>query len=202
MAPKIYYVYQYFDPIRKEPIYIGMGKNQRYLAHLKSKYKHPFIQRLQWIQNQGKEPIITKLYENLTELEALKLEKYIESLIGRKNINKGPLLNLKPCGRKGGVSIGNKNAFGNQNRLNIPHTQKTKNKIRKKLIGTKQSKHTIKIKTDRISRKWLITFPDKHQEIIKNLSQFCKNQKLKSYTGLSAYGKYKGYVCQKINDPL
>jgi hypothetical protein len=101
-----HYVYQYFDPIRKEPIYVGYGKGARYKRHLSLQNKHPFIQRIQWIRKQGVEPIVTLVKENLTEEQALKLEGQLERKIGRKNINKGPLLNLKPCGMKGGSPKG------------------------------------------------------------------------------------------------
>ena len=65
-----YYVYQYFDPIRNEPFYVGAGKGRRFQYHLRRKDNHPVTNRIKWIRNQGQEPIITKLYENLDFFDA------------------------------------------------------------------------------------------------------------------------------------
>ncbi len=210
MSNNIYYVYQYYDPIRKEPIYIGEGKGGRYRQHLLKVNKHPFIQRIQWIRKQGKEPIVSLIKENLTETQALKLEGILERKIGRKNIGSGPLLNLKPCGLKGTTGLKwttkqKRNRCGENNpmfgkifstetrqkmsssRSGIKHfmfgkhlSNKQKNKIRHALIGKKQSKETIEKKRKANSKKYKIIFPNGCSEQIVNLNNFCKNNNLNS----------------------
>jgi len=100
-----YYVYVYLDPMKKgkyvyndlnfnyEPFYIGKGKGKRIVYGLddinnssskKSRIKH--------IRRNGFEPIILKIYENLTETMSYYLEKNIINEIGRDK-NNGILVN-------------------------------------------------------------------------------------------------------------
>ena len=108
----IYYIYLYLDPRKLgkynyenldqsflyEPFYVGMGKNNRYLSHMKvakrSNSRTLKNQKIRKILKLNLEPIILKVKKNLFRKEAYKLEmKYIKS-IGRKDLNLGPLCNM------------------------------------------------------------------------------------------------------------
>lgn len=110
-----YYIYVYLDTRKPgeykyednlifnfEPIYIGKGKNRRYLQHLttykKLINKSFFHKKLNNMINEGYEPIILKLKENLSQEESLKFEKYYIQLIGRIDDFKGTLTNLTDGG--------------------------------------------------------------------------------------------------------
>ena len=92
-----FYVYKYFDPIREEYIYIGKGRGFRSKHHLRRKDKHPMTQRISWIREQGAEPIIELNYFD-TEEQSITEEIRLIADIGRKDLNKGPLLNLTDGG--------------------------------------------------------------------------------------------------------
>jgi hypothetical protein len=86
-----------------EPFYVGKGIGNRMNSHERIKdtktHKRAKIQKIKKI---GLEVIKIKLFENLTESSAFELEKSTISLIGRKDRNLGPLLNL--CDGGEGVS--------------------------------------------------------------------------------------------------
>jgi group I intron endonuclease len=96
-----YYVYKITCPIRNELIYIGEGRNQRAFKHLVRKDKHPLTQRIQWIKNQGKKPIIEFIIEDISKEEAQWDEQYLITWYGRKDLGKGSLLNLTDGGDGG-----------------------------------------------------------------------------------------------------
>ena len=97
----IFYVYVYLDPRFKgdyeydslkfdyRPFYIGKGKKNRYLEHLKiveNNRKLPYNAKrfhiIKEILSIGLKPIIFKIEENLTELKALNLEEKFIRTIG------------------------------------------------------------------------------------------------------------------------
>ena len=100
-----YYTYVYFDSSRNlEPIYVGKGYGKRAYKHLLRKDKHPFTQRLQKMAENGIEPQIEII--NCSDEEfALFLEEEIIALVGRKDLCKGPLLNLTDGGEGNTNSI-------------------------------------------------------------------------------------------------
>lgn len=118
------YVYVYLDTRKKgsysygeyhfeyEPFYVGKGKNDRYLTHLRiasgdRKGKNNLvISKIRSIINDGFEPIIIKLYENLSESEYSKYEIDTISEIGKICDDKGPLLNITDGGDGGITWIG------------------------------------------------------------------------------------------------
>ncbi len=212
-SKNIYYVYQYYDPIRKEPIYIGKGFGRRAWIHLTtSKNKNnknykphaKFYNRINWIREQGKEPNVTILKENLFETKALKLEGQLERKIGRKNIGKGPLLNLRPCGSKGSTGFKYTNEqiklhSGENNHMwGKHHSLEHKLKISKLMRG----RNNPNFGKQPCAAYWEIVFPNGNVKKIKNLSGFCRKFKLScgSMIGVSKGRRkhYKKYKCKKL----
>lgn len=113
-----FYVYIYYCPIRNEPIYVGSGAGGRAKTHLNRKDKHPFTHRLNWIRKQGQLPIIEKYFCETRE-EAYIRETYGIFLLGRKDLNLGPLLNLTD----GGEGM-NGHVFTEEHRKNLSIAQK------------------------------------------------------------------------------
>jgi hypothetical protein len=117
-----YYTYIYLDPRKPgkyiyeefsfefEPFYVGAGHGNRYLFHIieaHTKYKLEDMEKMNKhkrnkilkIERENKtEPIILKLKENITELEAFNFEILLIAKIGRINVGTGPLTNLTPGG--------------------------------------------------------------------------------------------------------
>jgi len=108
------YVYVYLNPLKLgnykygkfnfnyEPFYIGLGKNKRIDSHIKKavynkekSFKDNVILK---ILKENQEPLRYKLYENLTIYSAKRLEKCLIKLIGRRDLNKGSLVNLTDGG--------------------------------------------------------------------------------------------------------
>jgi hypothetical protein len=82
------------------PIYIGKGKNKRQFVHFKN---HSLKIESEKNKSLLKYNCISKiLKDNLTEVESLKLERDYIELIGRSDLNTGPLFNLTSGGQ--GVS--------------------------------------------------------------------------------------------------
>lgn len=109
------FVYAYLDPRKPgnytygqftfdyEPFYIGMGVRSRDTSHLrearhKAGHEHPKIAKIQAIWKDGTDPIIRRLREKLTNAEAAELEQQLIRLIGRQDLNQGPLTNLSDGG--------------------------------------------------------------------------------------------------------
>jgi hypothetical protein len=94
-----YYVYIYLDSRKPgiykygeyefdyEPFYIGKGKEKRIIdKYNRNKYFNNLIGKI--------DPVIRKFKENLSENESLNLECDLIKIIGRKDLNNGPLVNL------------------------------------------------------------------------------------------------------------
>jgi hypothetical protein len=174
-----HYVYVYLNPLKSgrfiygkfsfdyEPFYIGKGKNNRLNKHInyidssKESLKSNIIKK---IIRLGSNPIIIKLYENVSDYSSIRLERYLIKLIGRKNLKLGPLSNLTDGGegssgilvkkstiykRKKSIEarggVWNKGLRGYQVSSNKGKnlSNSTKDKISKKLTGIKQSNETI-----------------------------------------------------------
>ena len=111
-----YYVYAYLDPRKAgifkyqdwqfdaEPLYIGYGKGDRKNFHLReanypSCNSNPHKKRrIQAILRDHLKPIIVVCRDNLKIEEAKALEQTLISLIGRDDLQRGPLLNLTDGG--------------------------------------------------------------------------------------------------------
>lgn len=103
-----YYVYIYLNPLKEgkysfgkhcfkfEPFYVGKGKDNRNLVHLYTTDKCNIIKQrtLDKIKRNNLKPIIIKLYENISECSAFRLERYLINMIGRRDLKLGLLTNL------------------------------------------------------------------------------------------------------------
>jgi len=108
-----FYVYMYLDPRKYgkynynkysfdyEPFYVGKGKKNQYLAHLKEAknynkcYSGNFhkFNKIKKIIQEGLEPIVIKFKDNVNEKQAFELERSLISVIGRSDLKSGPLTN-------------------------------------------------------------------------------------------------------------
>lgn len=104
-----FYVYVLLDPRKKgdfkygdytfeyEPFYIGKGCKDRIQEHLRASYlkeKTYKNNKINKIILEGLNVISLKISENSFEVDAFELEKKLISIIGRSNLNLGPLTNL------------------------------------------------------------------------------------------------------------
>lgn len=176
-----FYTYIYYDPSRNnEPIYVGKGCRGRYVDHIKMMNKgkrHPFIQRLEFMQKNNTTPIIG-VYAGLDEEIALFLEEEL-ILKFRLKSQGGTLLNLKTTGNiapAGGWKLSeetkNRMRAAHRGKKGTPHTDKAKIKISEALKGRKHSEETKeKIRAGNLGKKKVIS--DKARE---NLSRALKGK--------------------------
>ena len=83
-----YYVYVYIDPRNFEEFYFGKGRGTRKNAHLSDNTDSKKARRIVEIRNCGQEPIIRVIAANLTEYDALLIEKTLLWKLGRTLTNK------------------------------------------------------------------------------------------------------------------
>ena len=124
---KRYYIYVFLDDTKPgeyiysnfkfeyEPFYVGKGTEDRIINSYYDKQTFK-SNKIKSIKNRGGKIIRLKLFENLTNISALEIEKEIIKIIGRRDLNKGPLTNLTD---------------GGDGRLTSPHSEETKLKISK-----------------------------------------------------------------------
>lgn len=87
-----YYVYVYIDPRNLEEFYFGKGKGNRKQAHLSdTNDDNEKVKRIKDIKDAGLEPIVKVIAANLSEQEALLVEKTLIWKLGRTltNISSG-----------------------------------------------------------------------------------------------------------------
>jgi len=147
-----YYVYIYYDPRnnQKIPIYVGKGKNKRIYDHLKLGKKINIIlkEKIQHIRQEGLEPIVEKVYENISNEVAIKLEKELIAKYGKICNKSGTLCNFTDGGegisgyKRGPLSEKTKELLRIQ-RIGKTHSEKTKEKLRKINTGKKMSPESI-----------------------------------------------------------
>lgn len=142
------YTYIYLDPRKPgqyfyeefsfdyEPFYVGKGTGKRILAHLEYakdtesvRSKHN-ISRIRKILEEGLEPVILKVLDNVSNEEALELEARLIKLIGRLDKGEGSLLNFTDGGGR---------SLGNNGLVDFHHKEETKQKISKTSKGHKKS---------------------------------------------------------------
>ena len=174
MKDKKYYIYVYLDPTLQgkfvygnitfdnEPFYVGKGNGRRYIVHIESvlnEWKHDKNfnkhDKIKGILETGVLPIIIFLKENVvSETEALEYETSIIKLIGRKNLNMGPLLNLTDGGESPQLNEITLQKMRNA-KLGKTHSMETRNKMKAAHMGEKNhffGKHHSKDTKDLISK--------------------------------------------------
>jgi len=185
-----FYVYVYLNPMKEglfqyenhlfgyEPFYIGKGYGQRMYDHLrngrlkKNSYKNNKIKQIIKLGFNFKDFII-KINQNLSETEAFDLEIKMIKIIGRKDINLGPLLNLTDGGEgkdnpssetRKKLSIVHKNISNEtRKRMIVSHTGKPSG-----MLGKHHSEETKrKFSLARLGNKHSLGY--KHTEYSKNL---------------------------------
>lgn len=160
-----YYVYIYLNPLKKgnynysgynfefEPFYVGLGKNRRYKDHLSKssrKKKHTKNDIINEIISYDLLPIIIKIKEGMSPDEAFSLEIKMISIIGRIDLEKGPLSNRTNGGDSSGFThtektkriasermMGDKNHFYGKKRKEHSHRMKKNNPMKLKEVKEK-----------------------------------------------------------------
>jgi hypothetical protein len=196
MKERKYYIYAYLDPSKLyqktfedfsfmfEPFYIGKGKDDRKMVHLRNyrlNNKTHLSNKILDLRNNGIEPIITELYVNLTEEESLDIEKKLISIIGRRILKSGPLVNITDGGE--GIS-------------GLKHTHESRKKMSNK--GEKHPNWNKKLSDTtrkKISDKLKLNNPMKNPEIsekvrLKNIGRTPWNK------GISTPED----ICKKLSD--
>lgn len=214
----IHYVYVYLDPRKPgiyvyekdgfkleydyEPFYVGKGKSNRSVSHLKEvkKYRRGKLwkcmniiklSKIIHIQEQlNRDPIIIKYKEFLTDKESNNLEMLLIKNIGRINLKTGPLTNLTDGGSGGSTNTGKK--FTKEHKQKMSEKAKSrigsqtgkkfseehKRKIRESNIG--------KIRSEETRRKQSISAKNKSPRSIESRKK-C-SEKLKGKTWEEIYG--------------
>jgi hypothetical protein len=156
----IFYVYIYLDPrkpgsyeygkysFKYEPFYVGKGKENRMYDHLKDEsqsYKSNKIQKL-ISEGYNLENYIIKIKDNMEEQEAFDLEIKLISLIGRLDLETGPLTNMTDGGEgiSGHLHTEESKRKISESLIGFTHTKETKEKMSKIKKGHKHSEETKK----------------------------------------------------------
>lgn len=108
---KTFYVYELWDPIKKEPFYVGKGKHRsgyspRYEDHLKRALEiknsrdrnYHKLNRIRKIVRSGFQPEIKIIIETENETEALEKEIKLIKFYGRRDKKTGILTNMTDGG--------------------------------------------------------------------------------------------------------
>jgi hypothetical protein len=92
---RIYYTYDISRPDTGESCYIGKGKGNRWKTFTEAAKYNPYLRNtiIKYKQN-GMKMLVTIVRNKLTEAEAFETEIALIASIGRKDKNKGPLLNM------------------------------------------------------------------------------------------------------------
>lgn len=175
----IFYVYCYKHPKTLEPFYIGKGKHNRAYYHLSKALKSEkdnkslcITECQKIIKDINLYPIIEFVGCSLSEKDAFTIEEKNIKIIGRKDLNKGPLLNITNGGEGESNRIHSKETkLKISSKLkNVPLSEERKQNMRKpKSWETLEEKEIWKQK-----RKSIANRPD----FKKKISEFFKNKPL------------------------
>lgn len=132
-----FYTYIYYDTSRNnEPFYVGKGRRNRAWKHYARKEMHPMTQQMQLLKRNNIKPIIG-IYGGLDEEFALLLEIELIQKFGRKDLGKGPLLNLTDGGE--GIS-GAKRIFSKEHKEKLSQSAKCKPKSEEHKLHVKEKR--------------------------------------------------------------
>lgn len=137
----IYYVYVYKHPESLQPFYVGKGHGNRAFVHLKCKpysTKNKFLlNTIKKIKRKYGEPIVEILCDDLTEVEAYKIERELVAKYGRKLFDTdGILCNISEGGHG---NLGHRHSEKAKEKMRKPKSSQTKEKMRLARIGRKLS---------------------------------------------------------------
>ena len=106
-SPPSFYVYVFFRPWDGTPFYVGKGKGDRWKRHLRRDRcgNNEFNKILLKARTLKAAVPHVKMREGLSEVEALALERLLIGVIGRMNINTGPLVNRVQGGGEGSTGL-------------------------------------------------------------------------------------------------
>lgn len=135
-------MYIYYDPSRgHSPFYVGKAKSLSVAyRHLNGKSHSPTVSgRIAQIRDSGSEPKVG-LYICENDKEAMNLEQQLIAQLGRRVLNKGPLLNLTDggdgeCGRVVSQETCNKISLALSGKTRGSHKPETIEKIKASHVG-------------------------------------------------------------------
>lgn len=187
-----YYVYEYIDPKTNIPFYVGKGKNDRYLYHLKNLNDNTNLHKVNKIKkilSEGGEPIIKLVKTGLTETQSFDFEKKLIEKYGRIDLENGSLVNLSDGGegQSGWIPSGTYKAKMselskgcNNGMFGKKHNEETKNKIREKSTGRKFTILTKKKMSENKMGKNNSFYGKKHK---KETIELIRQKKVGRFTG-------------------
>jgi NUMOD3 motif-containing protein len=126
-----YCLYFHINSVKNEIFYVGIGTTKRpYQKHRRNKFWHNIVKKYNYV--------VDVVEENLTKDEAIEREKFYINKIGRRDLNKGSLVNM---------TDGGEGTFGLVPYMKgKKHTDKTKQKMsisRKDRVITQETKDKI-----------------------------------------------------------
>lgn len=189
----MFYVYVYLDPRKPgryvydlccfgyEPFYVGKGKKNRYLSHLYDKTKHYKNHKIKCIQEDHDMKDYILIIPCYTEQDAYDLETKLIYDIGRIDLDKGPLTNLREGGEGGSISEQQKNLLSEINKQRwIEKTDREKQN---------QIKHLMS-EESRNNRKW---YDEKRKDkTFEDIFGKDKAEEIKQKKRMSMVGKNSG----------
>ena len=134
-----FYTYLYIDPITNTPKYVGKGKGNRYIFHMRyTKHTNKYLGNwLNKLKNENIQPTIKFLVKDCDEELAFFVEQEAIKKYGRLDLGTGTLFNFTDGGEGiSGLPMSEQQkkkiselAKKRKNMLGKKHTQKTKEKI-------------------------------------------------------------------------
>jgi len=209
-----YYIYIYLDSRKHgkyrygeyefdyEPFYVGKGKGRRY-KRTDNRRSNYFKNKINKIKEYGLEPIIIKIKESLNERESFILESKLINLIGRKDLNKGPLINLTDGGEGTSGRIVSEETRKKKSGENHPmfgkhHSEETKRKQSESHIGKRHSNIT----KEKISKKLKGQFSDKNNPMYGKHHSEKSKIKMKYSIGNNRIGEKNSNASLTENDVI